>query len=61
MKATFGMGRFWCSEDVFGRVKGVRSIAMGYMGGKVENPTYEQVCTDRTGHAEAVQVEYDPE
>lgn len=61
MKATFGMGCFWCSEDVFGRVKGVKSTAVGYMGGKVENPTYEQVCTDRTGHAEVVQVEYDPE
>ncbi|HEX6562151.1 MAG TPA: peptide-methionine (S)-S-oxide reductase MsrA [Nitrososphaera sp.] len=60
MKATFGMGCFWCSEDVFGRVKEVKSTAVGYMGGKVERPTYEQVCTDRTGHAEVVQVEYDP-
>lgn len=54
------MGCFWCSEDIFGRVKGVKSTAVGYMGGKVEHPTYEQVCTDRTGHAEVVQVEYDP-
>lgn len=60
MKATFGMGCFWCSEDVFKKVKGVRSTAVGYMGGHVDNPTYEQVCTDRTGHAEVVQVEYDP-
>lgn len=60
MKATFGMGCFWCSEDVFKKVKGVKSTAVGYMGGHVDNPTYEQVCTDRTGHAEVVQVEYDP-
>jgi peptide-methionine (S)-S-oxide reductase len=60
MKATFGMGCFWCSEDVFQRIKGVKSTAVGYMGGWLENPTYEQVCTDRTGHAEVVQVEYDP-
>jgi peptide-methionine (S)-S-oxide reductase len=61
MKATFGMGCFWCSEDVFMKLKGVRSTAVGYMGGTLENPTYEQVCTDRTGHAEVVQVDYDPE
>jgi peptide-methionine (S)-S-oxide reductase len=61
MKATFGMGCFWCSEDVFMNIKGVRSTAVGYMGGTLENPTYEQVCTDRTGHAEVVQVDYDPE
>lgn len=60
MKATFGMGCFWCSEDVFQRIKGVKSTAVGYMGGWLENPTYEQVCTDKTGHAEVVQVEYDP-
>jgi peptide-methionine (S)-S-oxide reductase len=60
MKATFGMGCFWCSEDVFRRIKGVKSTAVGYMGGWLERPTYEQVCTDRTGHAEVVQVEYDP-
>lgn len=60
MKATFGMGCFWCSEDVFGKVKGVKSTAVGYMGGHVDSPTYEQVCTDRTGHAEVVQVDYDP-
>lgn len=60
MKATFGMGCFWCSEDVFGKVKGVKSTAVGYTGGRLPNPTYEDVCTDRTGHAEVVQVEYDP-
>lgn len=60
MKATFGMGCFWCSEDVFQHIKGVKSTSVGYMGGWLENPTYEQVCTDRTGHAEVVQVEYDP-
>ena len=60
MKATFGSGCFWCSEDVFLKVKGVTSTAAGYMGGSLENPTYEDVCTDRTGHAEVVQVEYDP-
>lgn len=60
MKATFGMGCFWCSEDVFRKIKGVKSTAVGYMGGHVDSPTYEQVCTDRTGHAEVVQVDYDP-
>ena len=60
MKATFGMGCFWCSEDIFRRTKGVKSTAVGYMGGSLDNPTYEQVCTDRTGHAEVVQIEYDP-
>jgi peptide-methionine (S)-S-oxide reductase len=60
MKATFGMGCFWCSEDVFRQAKGVKSTAVGYMGGHVDNPTYEQVCTDTTGHAEVVQVDYDP-
>lgn len=60
MKATFGSGCFWCSEDVFSKMKGVKSSAVGYMGGWLENPTYEDVCTDKTGHAEVVQVEYDP-
>jgi peptide-methionine (S)-S-oxide reductase len=54
------MGCFWCSEDVFRRIKGVKSTAVGYMGGWLERPTYEQVCMDRTGHAEVVEVEYDP-
>ena len=60
MKATFGSGCFWCSEDVFMKINGVSSTAVGYMGGRLENPTYEEVCTDKTGHAEVVQVEYNP-
>jgi len=58
--ATFGGGCFWCTEAVFQRLKGVRSVVSGYSGGRVKNPTYQQVCTGRTGHAEAVQISYDP-
>ncbi len=59
-KATFGMGCFWCSEAVFDRLKGVEKVVSGYSGGHVKNPTYEQVSTGQTGHAESVQVTFDP-
>jgi peptide-methionine (S)-S-oxide reductase len=59
-KATFAGGCFWCMEEAYDKVPGVVATVSGYMGGQVKNPTYEQVTTGRTGHAEVVQVEYDP-
>jgi peptide-methionine (S)-S-oxide reductase len=59
-KATFGAGCFWCVEAVFLTLKGVKSVVSGYSGGTVKDPTYEQVCTGRTGHAEVVQILFDP-
>ena len=58
--ATFGEGCFWCTEAVFERLKGVKSVVSGYSGGTVANPTYEEVCTGTTGHAETCQIIYDP-
>lgn len=59
--ATLAGGCFWCTEAVFDRLKGVESVLPGYTGGQKANPTYEEVCTGRTGHAEAVQVHFDPD
>ena len=59
-KATFGMGCFWCTEAVFQRIKGVTKVESGYTGGKIKNPTYEQVSSGKTGHAEVSQITYDP-
>jgi peptide-methionine (S)-S-oxide reductase len=59
-KAVFGGGCFWCTEAVFKSLKGVSSVLPGYAGGNVDNPTYEAVSSGTTGHAEAVQIEFDP-
>lgn len=58
--ATFGSGCFWCTEAIFERVKGVQKVISGYSGGTTENPTYKEVCTGNTGHAECTQIYYDP-
>lgn len=60
-KATFGAGCFWGVEAEYAQLQGVVSTQVGYMGGTLKNPTYQDVCTDKTGHAEAVEIEYDPE
>jgi peptide-methionine (S)-S-oxide reductase len=58
--ATFGSGCFWCTEAIFQRLKGVVKVESGYSGGKIRNPTYREVCSGLTGHAEVVQITYDP-
>jgi peptide-methionine (S)-S-oxide reductase len=58
--ATFGSGCFWCTEAVFLDVKGVKEVTSGYMGGKTKNPTYREVCTGLTGHAEVIQLKFEP-
>ena len=58
--ATFGGGCFWCAEAVFQRIPGVKSVTSGFAGGKTANPSYEEVCTGNTGHAEVIQLKFDP-
>lgn len=59
-KATFGMGCFWCTEAVFQRLNGVSNVRSGYEGGHLANPTYEDICTGTTNHAEVIELQYDP-
>src|SRR2546422_5306193 len=58
--ATLGGGCYWCTEAIFQMLHGVKSVASGFAGGTKDNPTYEEVCTGKTGHAEVIQIEYDP-
>ncbi len=59
--ATFAGGCFWCTEAVFNELRGVESVVSGYIGGETVNPSYEQVCSGRTGHAEAIRIAFDPD
>ena len=59
-QATFGAGCFWCVEAVFEQLEGVLNVRSGYTGGKTKNPTYEEICTGKTGHAEVIQIDYEP-
>ncbi len=59
--ATFGGGCFWCTEAVFEEVEGVKTVKSGYAGGAIDNPTYKQICTGTTGHAEVIQIAFDPD
>ncbi|MFZ4862988.1 peptide-methionine (S)-S-oxide reductase MsrA [Sphingobacterium sp. Mn56C] len=61
MKATFGGGCFWCTEIIFLNTPGIRKVLPGYMGGKRENPSYEQVCSGATGHVEVIDIDFDAE
>ena len=60
-QATFGAGCFWCVEAIFERLEGVLDVRVGYIGGKSENPTYEDVCSGKTGHVEVIQLDYNPQ
>ena len=59
-KATFGAGCFWGVQKEFNKIKGIANTTVGYMGGNLKNPTYENVCTNKTGHVEVVQIQFDP-